>query len=96
MRSDDCLGLMWTELLLGNIGAAQHVDDPCTHIVAHGVLNASGHLCQLLVMSSSGYSSSLEVKAGSSEVRRFAGIGFSSCAAPTFSRIQGILNGGTN
>ena len=39
---------MWTELLLGNISAAQHVDDPCAHVVAHGVLNASGHLCQLL------------------------------------------------
>ena len=29
-----------------------------------------------------------------SEVRRFPGIGFSLCAVPTFSRIQGILNGG--
>ena len=48
------------------------------------------------VMSSSGYSSSLEVKAGNSEVWRFPGIGFSSCAAPTFSRVQGISNGGTN
>ena len=27
-------------------------------------------------------------------VRRFPGIGFSSCAAPTFSHIQGISNGG--
>ena len=39
---------MWTELLLGNIGAAQCVNDPCAHIIAHGVLNASGHLHQLL------------------------------------------------
>ena len=29
-----------------------------------------------------------------SEVRRFPGIGFSSCAAPTFSCGQAILNGG--
>ena len=28
------------------------------------------------------------------EVQRFPGIGFSSCAVPTFDRIQGILNGG--
>ena len=43
-----------------------------------------------LVMSSSSYSNSSEVKAGNSEVRRFPGIGFSSCAVPTFSHIQGI------
>ena len=47
-------------------------------------------------MSNLGYSSSLEVKAGSLEVRRFPGIGFSSCAAPTFSCVQGILNRDTN
>ena len=29
-----------------------------------------------------------------SEVPRFPGIGFSLCAAPTFSRVQGILNRG--
>ena len=46
------------------------------------------------VTSSSSYSISSEVKAGSSEVRRFPGIGFSSCAVPTFSHVQGILNGG--
>ena len=46
------------------------------------------------ITSSSGYSKSSEVKAGMSEVQRFPGIGFSSCAAPTFSRVQGILNGG--
>ena len=46
------------------------------------------------VMSSSSYSNSSEVKARSLEVWRFPGIGFSSCAAPTFSRIQGISNGG--
>ena len=45
-------------------------------------------------MSSSSYFSSLEVKAGSSEVQRYPGIGFSSCAAPTFSHIQGISNRG--
>ena len=47
-----------------------------------------------LVMSSTSYSSSSEVNIGSSEVRRFPGIGFSLCAVPAFSRIQGILNGG--
>ena len=46
------------------------------------------------VTSSSSYLSSLEVKAGSSEVQRFPGIGFSSCTAPTFSHVQGISNGG--
>ena len=35
-----------------------------------------------------------KVKARSSEVRRFPGIGFSSCTAPTFSHVQGILSGG--
>ena len=45
-------------------------------------------------MGSSGYSNSLEVKVGMSEVWRFPGIGFSSCAAPTFSCVQGISNGG--
>ena len=45
-------------------------------------------------MSSASYSSSSEVKVGSSEVRRFSGIGFSLCTAPTFSHIQGISNGG--
>ena len=45
-------------------------------------------------MSSSGYSNSSEVKARMSEVLRFPGIGFSSCTVPTFSCIQGILNGG--
>ena len=39
---------MWTELLLGNIGAAQRVNDLRAHIVVHGILSASGHLCQLL------------------------------------------------
>ena len=48
------------------------------------------------VTSSSSYSSSSEVKAGNSEVRRVPGNGFSSCAAPTFSCIQGISNGGWN
>ena len=46
------------------------------------------------VTSSSGYSNSSEVKARNSEVRRFPGIGFSSCAVPTFSHVQGILSGG--
>ena len=46
------------------------------------------------VTSSSSYLNSLEVKAGNLEVWRFPGIGFSSCAAPTFSRVQGILYGG--
>ena len=46
------------------------------------------------VTSSSSYSSSSEVKSGSSEVRRVPGNGFSSCTAPTFSRVQGISNGG--
>ena len=31
-QHDDCPGPMWTELLLGNIGAAQCVDDLCAHI----------------------------------------------------------------
>ena len=48
------------------------------------------------VTSSSSYLHSLEVKAGSSEVQRFPGTGFSSCAAPTFSCVQGISNGGRN
>ena len=48
------------------------------------------------VTSSSSYSSSSEVKARNSEVWRVPGNGFSSCAAPTFSRIQGISNGGRN
>ena len=47
-------------------------------------------------MSSSSYSSSSEVKAGNSEVRRVPGNGFSLCAAPTFSRVQGISNRGRN
>ena len=42
------------------------------------------------------YTSSSEVKARNSEVRRVPGNGFSSCAAPTFSRIQGISYGGWN
>ena len=46
------------------------------------------------VTSSSSYSNFLEVKAGMLEVRRFPGIGFSSCAAPTFSHVQGISTGG--
>ena len=46
------------------------------------------------VTSSSSYSSSSEVKVRSLEVWRFPGIGFSSCAALTFSCVQGILNGG--
>ena len=46
------------------------------------------------VTSSSGYLNSSEVKAGNSEVQRFPGIGFSSCAAPTFSHVQGISSGG--
>ena len=46
------------------------------------------------VTSSSSYSNSLEVKAGMSEVQRFPGIGASLCAAPTFSRVQGISNRG--
>ena len=46
------------------------------------------------VTSSSGYSNSSEIKVGNSEVQRFPGIGFSSCAAPTFSRVQGISYGG--
>ena len=45
-------------------------------------------------MISSSYSNSSEVKAGMSEVRRLPRIGFSSCAVPTFSRVQGILNRG--
>ena len=40
------------------------------------------------VMSSSSYLNSSEVKVGSLEVRRFPGIGFSSCTAPTYSCIQ--------
>ena len=47
-----------------------------------------------LVTSSSSYSNSLEAKAGMLEVWRFPGIGFSLCAVPTFSHIQGISNGG--
>ena len=46
------------------------------------------------VTSSSSYSNSSEIKAGSSEVWRFPGIGFSSCTAPTFGRVQGISNRG--
>ena len=52
---------------------------------------AGEHGC---VASSSSYSNSSEVKARMSGVQRFPGIGFSSCAAPTLSRIQGILNRG--
>ena len=48
------------------------------------------------VTSSSSYSISSEVKARNSEVWRVPGNGFSSCAAPTFSRVQGISNGGRN
>ena len=48
------------------------------------------------VTSSSSYSKSPEIKARSSEVRRVPGNGFSSCAAPTFSRVQGISDGGRN
>ena len=48
------------------------------------------------VTSSSSYSSSSEVKAGNSEVQRVPGNDFSLCTAPTFSRIQGISNGGQN
>ena len=48
------------------------------------------------VTSSSSYSSSSEVKAGNLEVQRVPGNGFSSCAAPPFSRVQGISNGGRN
>ena len=47
-----------------------------------------------IVTSSSSYLNSLEVKAGMLGVQRFPGIGFSLCAVPTFSRIQGISNGG--
>ena len=66
--------------------------------VEHGVM-VLGMRCEGLdseytVTSSSIYSNSLEVKARSVEVRRFPGIGFSSCAAPTFGCIQGISNGG--
>ena len=46
------------------------------------------------VTSSSGYSNSSEIKVGNLEVWRFPGIGFSSCAAPTFSCVQGISSGG--
>ena len=49
-----------------------------------------------IVMSSSSYSKSPEIKAKNLEVQRVPGNGFSSCAAPTFSRIQGISNGGRN
>ena len=49
-------------------------------------MSASVHV----VTSSSSYSNSLEVKTGSLEVRRFPGIGFSLCAVPTFSHVQGI------
>ena len=48
------------------------------------------------VTSSSSYSSSSEVKSRNSEVQKVPGNGFSSCAAPTSSRIQGISNGGQN
>ena len=48
------------------------------------------------VTSSSSYLKSSEIKAGNSEVRRVPGNGFSSCAVPTFSRVQGISNGGRN
>ena len=51
---------------------------------------------RLAVTSSSSYSKSSGIKAGNSEVRRVPGNGFSSCAAPTFSCVQGILNGGRN
>ena len=53
-------------------------------------------LVSICVMSSSSYSSSSEVKAGNSEVWRVPGNGFSSCAAPTFSHVQGISNRGQN
>ena len=55
-----------------------------------------GCMVEPCVTSSSSYSKSLEIKAGNSEVRRVPGNGFSSCAAPTFSRVQGISNGGRN
>ena len=48
------------------------------------------------VTGSSNYSSSSEVKVGSLEMRRVPGIGFSSCAVPTCSHVQGILNEVTN
>ena len=46
------------------------------------------------VTSSSSYSNSLEIKVRNLEVWRFPGNGFSSCAAPTFSHVQGISYGG--
>ena len=68
--------------------------------VVHGVMvlgmQREGLDSEYTVMSSSSYSSSSEIKAGNSEVRRVPGNGFSSCAAPTFSRVQGISNGGRN
>ena len=66
--------------------------------VEHGVtvlgMQREGLDSEYTVMSSSSYSNSSEVKARSVEVQRFPGIGFSSCAVPTFGCIQGISNGG--
>ena len=66
----------------------------------HGVtvlgMRREGLDSEYTVTSSSSYLKSSEIKARNSEVRRVPGNGFSSCAAPTFSRIQGISNGGQN
>ena len=66
--------------------------------VEHGVtvlgMRREGLDSEYTVTSSSSYSNSSEVKAGSVEVWRFPGIGFSLCAVPTFGCVQGILNGG--
>ena len=59
-----------------------------------GEATHSGELQRVWQSVISSYLSSSEVKAGSSEMWRFPGIGFSSCAVPTFSRLQGISNGG--
>ena len=68
--------------------------------VVHGVMvlgmRHEGLDSEYTVTSSSSYSSSSEVKARNSEVRRVPGNGFSSCAAPTFSHVQGISNRGQN
>ena len=66
--------------------------------VEHGVIvlgmQHEGLDSEYTVMSSSSYSNSSEVKARNSEVWRFPGIGFSLCAVPTFSCVQGNSNGG--
>ena len=77
------------------------VEHACVPGHSHGLHNHPGGpqddgTMPRRVTSSSSYSSSSEVKARNSEVQRVPGNGFSSCAVPTFSRVQGISNGGQN